>query len=122
MTGRVGTLGIRARVVNGFGGGEYNDLTGSYIVRERDAHSWVEAYFPEFGWVAFDPTPAGPAVTSSTGWARLGLYVDAAREMWRECTINYDFSHQVRLSHGITTTPYNVQSTFRVWLCRQYRA
>ncbi len=109
-------------MVNGFRGGEYNDLTGSYIVRERDAHSWVEAYFPEFGWVAFDPTPAGPAVTSSTGWARLGLYVDAAREMWREWIINYDFSHQVRLSNEITNTTYNVQSTFRVWLWRQYRA
>ena len=54
------TLGIPARVVNGFRGGEYNDLTNSYIVREKDAHSWVEAYFPEYGWVTFDPTPAGP--------------------------------------------------------------
>jgi transglutaminase-like putative cysteine protease len=121
MTVMLRTLGIPARVVNGFRGGEYNDLTGSYILRERDAHSWVEAYFPEFGWVAFDPTPAGAAVTSSTGWARLGLYLDAAREMWREWIINYDFSHQVRLSNEITNTAYNVQSTFRAWLWRRYR-
>ena len=64
------TLGIPARVVNGFRGGEYNDLTGSYIVREKDAHSWVEAYFPEYGWVTFDPTPAGQAGSTATRWSR----------------------------------------------------
>jgi transglutaminase-like putative cysteine protease len=121
MTVMLRTMGIPARVVNGFRGGEYNDLTGSYIVRERDAHSWVEAYFPEFGWVAFDPTPAGPAVTSVVGWKRLGLYLDAASEMWREWIINYDFSHQVRLSNEISNTTYNVQSAFRIRMFREYR-
>ena len=58
------TLGIPARIVNGFRGGEYNDLSNSYIVREKDAHSWVEAYFPEYGWASFDPTPAGNAESS----------------------------------------------------------
>src|SRR5262249_14081918 len=91
------TLGIPARVVNGFRGGEYNDLTGSYIVREKNAHSGVEAYFPEYGWVTFDPTPAGPDAKPAAGWARLALYMDAAQEMWREWIINYDFSHQARL-------------------------
>ncbi len=98
MTVMLRTLGIPARVVNGFRGGAYNDLTGNYIVRERDAHSWVEAYFPEFGWVTFDPTPSGPAAASTGGWSRMALYMDAAQEMWREWIINYDFSHQVRLS------------------------
>jgi hypothetical protein len=119
MTVMLRTQGIPARVVNGFRGGEYNDLTGSYIVRESDAHSWVEAYFPEFGWVTFDPTPAGPAVSS--GWGRLALYMDAAGEMWREWIINYDFSHQVRLSNEITSTTVSVQSNFRTWLWQKYR-
>src|SRR5262249_28622476 len=78
------SIGIPARMVNGFRGGEYNDLTGSYIVRESNAHSWVEAYFPEFGWVTFDPTPAAPAGPAPTGWARLALYMDAASAVWRE--------------------------------------
>ena len=52
------TLHIPSRIVNGFRGGEFNDVTGSYIVRARDAHSWVEAYFPGHGWIQFDPTPA----------------------------------------------------------------
>ena len=51
-------LGIPARIVNGFRPGEFNDLSGYFTVRESDAHSWVEGYFPGPGWVEFDPTPA----------------------------------------------------------------
>lgn len=115
------TLGIPARVVNGFRGGEYNDLTSSYIVREKDAHSWVEAYFPEYGWVTFDPTPAGPATGPMTGWSRLALYMDAARQMWREWIVNYDFSHQARLRTEISTKTGNAQSSFRTWMWHKYR-
>ena len=51
------TVGIPARVATGFDSGDYNALTGYYEVRGRDAHAWVEAYFPVFGWIPFDPTP-----------------------------------------------------------------
>jgi hypothetical protein len=115
------TLGIPSRVVNGFRGGEFNDLTGSYIVREKDAHSWVEAYFPEYGWVTFDPTPAGQAGAATTRWSRMELYMDAARQLWREWIVNYDFSHQVRLRAEISTRTGNAQSSFRLWLAQQYR-
>lgn len=116
------SLGIPARVVNGFRGGEFNDLNGSYILRSRDAHSWVEVYFPEYGWATFDPTPSGgPAGQSVTGtWSRLALYVDVAREMWREWVINYDFSHQVRLSSELGSKANNVQGQTRFWLWRKY--
>jgi hypothetical protein len=115
-------LRIPARVVNGFRGGEYNDLTGSYIVREKDAHSWVEAYFPEYGWVTFDPTPAGPSAAPATGWSRLALYMDAAGQLWREWIVNYDFSHQVRLRTEISTKTGNVQTSFRSWLWQKYQS
>ncbi|MBL8057587.1 MAG: transglutaminase domain-containing protein, partial [Anaerolineales bacterium] len=51
------TLGIPARIVAGYGPGDYNPLSGYYTVRQNDAHGWVEAYFPGYGWVPFDPTP-----------------------------------------------------------------
>ena len=87
------SLRIPSRIVTGFRGGEFNDLTGQYVVRASDAHSWVEAYFPGFGWISFDPTPAG-SVPARTGWSRLQLYLDAAASFWREWIINYDVSHQ----------------------------
>ncbi|MCD6727235.1 MAG: transglutaminase-like domain-containing protein [Solirubrobacteraceae bacterium] len=50
--------GVPARVVVGFSPGVADAKDGTYVVRDLDAHSWVEAYFPRYGWVTFDPTPA----------------------------------------------------------------
>jgi transglutaminase-like putative cysteine protease len=94
--------GVPTRIVNGFRGGEYNDISGSYIVRARDAHSWVEVYIPGHGWAEFDPTP--PAVAPPvTFWTRLQLYVDAAREFWGEWVINYDLTRQSALAEGTSS-------------------
>ena len=49
------SIGIPARWVKGFAPGESNS-DGEYIVRNSDAHSWVEAYFPGYGWIPFEPT------------------------------------------------------------------
>ena len=53
-------VGIPARVAAGYGQGEYNPDTEAYRVREKDAHAWVEVYFPRYGWVEFEPTAAEP--------------------------------------------------------------
>ena len=49
--------GIPARVVTGFSTGATDTKTGEYVVRDFDAHSWVEVYYPGWGWITFDPTP-----------------------------------------------------------------
>src|SRR5581483_5310566 len=113
------TLGIPSRLVNGFRNGEYNDVTGSYIVRARNAHSWVEAYFPGHGWISFDPTPAA-AQPLPDRWSRMLLYVDAAREFWREWVINYDFSHQRTLGLQVTTRGRQLADDGRRWVRRKY--
>ncbi len=51
------SLGIPARLTSGYGSGTYNPVTGYYEVHFSDAHSWAEVYFPQHGWVPFDPTP-----------------------------------------------------------------
>lgn len=51
------SLNIPARLVAGYGSGDYNAFTNYYEVRANDAHAWVEVYFGELGWVPFDPTP-----------------------------------------------------------------
>ena len=65
--------GLPARVVTGFSPGIYNSATGSYAVSDRDAHAWVEVWFPHYGWVKFDPTPpSAPAITDSSSGAVAG--------------------------------------------------
>ena len=56
--------GVPARVVTGFSTGATDTKTSEYIVRDFDAHSWVEAYYPGWGWVTFDPTPAASPARS----------------------------------------------------------
>lgn len=53
------SVGIPARVVVGFTPGEA-DLNGQFEIRSRQAHSWVEVYLADYGWLTVDPTPAGP--------------------------------------------------------------
>ena len=50
-------VGVPARVVEGFTAGDL-DPSGRYTVRELNAHAWVEAYFPGYGWIEFEPTPS----------------------------------------------------------------
>lgn len=94
------TLGIPARYVTGFLPGEFNDLANDYIIRASDAHSWVEVYFPQYGWITFDPTPPGEAKPNSL-FSRAAMYWDWFQFSWNEWVINYDFTHQLSLARGV---------------------
>ena len=59
--------GIPARVVGGYRVTEYNPLGDYWVVREKNAHAWVEAWVPGKGWTTYDPTPGGSAAASSDG-------------------------------------------------------
>jgi len=115
------TLRIPSRLVNGFRTGEFNDLTGQYVVRASNAHSWVEAYFPGFGWISFDPTPSA-SLPTRTGWSRMQLYLDAAASFWREWIINYDSSHQRALGADASSNTRRLFEETRRWIGQQYRA
>jgi len=113
------TLHIPSRVVNGFRTGEYNDLTGQYLVRASNAHSWVEAYFPGYGWISFDPTPASPALNRSS-WGRIGLYLDAMSSFWREWIVNYDTTHQAFLGHDVARNSMDWLRRLQNWARSKY--
>src|SRR5437763_13903269 len=57
MTIMARMLGIPTRMVNGFSQGGYNAGSDQFVVNGSDAHSWVQAFFPNYGWINFDPTP-----------------------------------------------------------------
>jgi transglutaminase-like putative cysteine protease len=56
--------GVSARVATGFSPGGYSSRKKAWIVRDTDAHAWVEVWFDKFGWVTMDPTPSGTPARS----------------------------------------------------------
>ncbi len=97
------SLGIPARPVGGFFGGEYNEA-GNYIsIRQADAHSWVEVWFTGYGWIVFDPTPpSGSLVGADEGlWADLMRYMDSLQLLWYKWVIRWDLERQIDFLRGI---------------------
>jgi len=104
------TLEIPSRIINGFQMGEYNELNDMYVVRESDAHSWVEAYFPHTdSWIEFDPTPAAGINDYTQGGllAELRKYADAMEVFWLDYIVTLDSDEQasimVNLQHRLLT-------------------
>lgn len=95
------TVGIPSRVVNGFQSGVWNPISGWYMIRASDAHSWVEAWLPRSGWTTFDPTPRDPNPPAATLWSKLNLYLDAGDTFWRDWVLAYDLDRQLTLATGI---------------------
>jgi transglutaminase-like putative cysteine protease len=98
-------VGVPTRNVNGFLGGDYNPYGRFYTVRQGDAHSWVEVYLGDAGWVAFDPTPPDARWASREEgiWATLAAFVDSLRLKWYKYVIEYDLGKQVSIFKGIAT-------------------
>lgn len=68
-------LGVPARVAVGFAGGNYDPNQHLWDVTDREAHAWVEVWFKGYGWLPFDPTPAGPGAPARTNQATAGAPV-----------------------------------------------
>ena len=115
------TLGIPSRVVNGFRSDEFNDVSGTYVIRAKNAHAWVEAYFPGYGWQTFDPTPSG-SVGTPQGWGRLALYVDAMASFWRDWVVSYDSSSQLTLGKAAIVNSRNMWDGTREWARNHYES
>ena len=94
----VRAAGVHTRQVNGFVGGEWNQVGKFLAVKHSDAHAWVEVYFHGVGWVRFDPTPSGlppRAYQGLAGWLR--QVTDAARMRWFYYVVEYDLGKQIQI-------------------------
>jgi transglutaminase-like putative cysteine protease len=93
----VRTLGIPSRVVNGYYSVEWNDSTRSFTVRQSDAHSWVEVYMGNYGWMTFDPTPPsgiGRPNTEILPLRRLSRMIDTLKVRWYRYVVDFDAGDQ----------------------------
>lgn len=59
------STGVPARIATGYFRGELDEETGYYIIRGRNFHAWVEVYFPQYGWIEFEATPATPEIVTT---------------------------------------------------------
>jgi transglutaminase-like putative cysteine protease len=111
--------GIATRVVNGFLPGEFNEAAGAFTVRQSDAHSWVEVYFPgSNSWVTFDPTPAAGRIEpqSSGVAAQLSKYAEALELFWFQYVIGYDKQEQRSLATSLQSQVFRYQRLLSDWL------
>jgi len=108
--------GVPARVVNGFQRGEWNDVGRYFAVRQRDAHSWVEVYFPGAGWLTFDPSPraAFEAQTFSAS-GRFSQYFDALRMRWSRYVVDYNVGDQALVAMELRRQTASVRGRLAIF-------
>lgn len=110
-------MGIPARVVTGYQGGQYNPADQYWIIRQADAHAWAEVWLTERGWVRVDPTAAiaperimrgaralRPAVAgvgakiADAQWVQqLRLSLDSLTHSWNQWVLSYNRDRQRQL-------------------------
>lgn len=103
------SVGIPARVATGFQSGVFNPLSGWYLIRASDAHSWVEVWLKGKGWSTFDPTPPDPNPPGQTLSMRLQLYADALQVFWQDWVLSYDIERQLNLAARVEQSSRSFQ-------------
>ena len=113
MVALLGAVDVPARIVGGFYGGRMNPLAGYFIVRNEDAHAWVEVWDGSH-WVTYDPTP--PSLRPGGSQAGLlGQYLtaisDSVNYFWDRYVLTYGLGDQIALFAEAIT---RVRDSFRI--------
>ncbi|HEU4686271.1 MAG TPA: DUF3488 and transglutaminase-like domain-containing protein [Nitrospira sp.] len=109
-------VGIPARLVTGFLATEWNEFGGYFTVRQRDAHAWVEVFFPRSGWVTFDPTPTTEAASTVSFWDSVSHVNESLRLYWDRVFVHYSARDQVAVLQGIKESGDAVTERTARWL------
>jgi transglutaminase-like putative cysteine protease len=98
-------LGTPARMVAGYSGGDLSPDHDELVVRESNAHAWVEVWLDaERGWVAFDPTPAEgvPGLGGPTGLERVRWLWQQAELWWDRRLLTFGLGEQIEIVEGLS--------------------
>jgi transglutaminase-like putative cysteine protease len=108
-------VGIPSVVVTGYAGGEWNPYGGYFLIRQSDAHSWVEAYI-DGAWRTYDPTPSTAALKPGVR-RQIVEAIDALQMRWYRYVINYTLEDQAEAALSLR------DATERLWqsLSRNWR-
>jgi hypothetical protein len=89
------SVGINARMVTGYHGGDFNSISGLYVVRQKYAHAWVEVAMPNRGWVLYDPSPAATDIGNGSVVAKWFRDIsEIVQKGWQSTIIAFDKSTQ----------------------------
>lgn len=130
--------GVPARVVTGYQGAEYNAIGDYHIIRQSEAHAWVEVWLPNQGWIRIDPTaivaperisfglieslpdsdPLTDRLTSASPlWNSLRQVLDTINNDWNQWVLGYDANTQSRLLNWIGIGQLSpLQLSLAIWL------
>jgi hypothetical protein len=112
--------GIPSRMVGGYRGGYYNEVGKYYLVPQKNAHVWVEAFLPHKGWVRLDPTPASADTFAfpreGSLFLRISIFFDTINYYWNTIVINYNLERQLSIARIVIrglkkpSVPLSIQS------------
>ena len=106
------TIGIPTRLVTGFLATEWNEYGNYYVVRQQDAHAWVEIHLPRSGWVMMDPTPvvSENAGSVAPGWQAFSKMMDNLRLRWNRFFVQYSAADQLAVVRELKVSTASVRN------------
>lgn len=107
------TVGVPARLVTGFLATEWNEYGNYYLVRQQDAHAWVEMHLPQSGWIHMDPTPAVTEKAVASEWQTFGRLVDHVRLRWNRFFVQYSGADQMAVVREVKVSSASAGN--RIW-------
>jgi protein-glutamine gamma-glutamyltransferase len=110
------SLAIPARLVTGFLATEWNDFGSYYTVRQRDAHAWVEVYYPHSGWITMDPTPAAGPFPPLSVWDAVQRIGESLRLHWDRVFIRYGARDQLAVVQSIREGSDSARDVLSQWM------
>lgn len=129
MTALCRSVGVQARLVSGYAAVEFDPTAQAYVVRESNAHAWVEVRTGPYSWTTFDPTPPSvlqSQVATQRGWAdSLRWLYDRFEFQWNSRFVGFDSNTQAvfadQLNAGWGGRAGQMLQAFRDWAARVNR-